>query len=72
MNFLIDKCSVFPLTEQLMNQCRRFSCGDKDLDDFFFQDAAKYERQLLGKTYCFRLDNDNSVIVYVYLVQFKH
>ena len=50
MSFLIDKCSVFPLTEQIMNQCRRFSCGDKDLDNFFFQDAAKYEKQLLGKT----------------------
>ena len=63
MNFLIDKCSVFPLTEQLMNQCRRFSCGDIDLDDFFHHDAAKYEQQLLGKTYCFRLDSDNSFIV---------
>jgi GNAT superfamily N-acetyltransferase len=63
MSFLIDKCSVFPLTEQMMNQCRRFSCGDIDLDNFFFHDAAKYEQQLLGKSYCFRLDNDNSIIV---------
>ena len=39
MNFLIDKCSVFPLTEQLKNQCRRFSCGDKDLDDFFYTNS---------------------------------
>jgi len=30
----------------------KFSCGDKDLDDFFFHDAAKYEQQLLGKTAC--------------------
>ena len=40
-----------------------FSCGDKDLDDFFHNDAVKYERQLLGKSYCFRLDSDNFVVV---------
>lgn len=47
----------------MLNQSRPFSCGDKDLDDFFLHDAIKYERQLLGKSYCFRLDNDSSVIV---------
>jgi GNAT superfamily N-acetyltransferase len=41
----------------------KFSCGDKDLDDFFLRDAIKYERQLLGKTYLFRLDSDNSIVV---------
>ena len=63
MGFLIDKCSVFPHTEQMMKQSRSFSCGDKDLDEFFLCDAAKYELQLLGKSYCFCLDSDNSVIV---------
>ena len=63
MGFLVDRCSVFPYTEPIMNQSRPFSCGDKDLDDFFLHDAVKYERQLLGKSYCFRLDSDYSVIV---------
>lgn len=30
-----------------------FSCGDKDLDDFFHCDAAEYEHALFGKTYAF-------------------
>ena len=59
MGFLLDKCSVFPLTHKIS----LFSCGDSDLDDFFHNNAAKYERQLLGKSYCFRLDSDNSVVV---------
>ena len=58
MRFLEDNCTVFPHTEKIM-----FSCGDKDLDDFFNHDAIKYEQQLLGKTYCFRLDSDNSMVV---------
>ena len=63
MGFLQDNCSVFSLTEERLNQGRPFSCGDKDLDDFFLNDAAKYELQLLGKSYSFRLKSDNSVIV---------
>lgn len=62
MGFLIDNCSVFPHTE-VIKQSRLFSCGDKDLDEFFLYDAEKYESQLLGKSYCFCLDNDNSFIV---------
>ena len=30
-----------------------FSCGDKDLDEFFHSDAAAYEHSLFGKTYAF-------------------
>lgn len=30
-----------------------FSCGDKDLDEFFHSDAAAYEHALFGKTYAF-------------------
>jgi len=59
MGFLLNNCSVFPHTDGILH----FSCGDKDLDNFFLNDATKYERQLLGKSYCFRLDVDNSVVV---------
>jgi len=59
MGFLLDNCKVSIHSDEKLN----FSCGDKDLDDFFLYDAIKYERQLLGKTYCFRLDADISVVV---------
>ena len=35
-----------------------FSCGDKDLDDFFHQEALLYDEQLLGKTYFFSTSID--------------
>ena len=66
MGFLSDKCSVFPHTVEMLQQSRPFSCEDKDLDDFFLYDAFKFEKQLLGKSYCFRLKSDNSVIVCAY------
>ena len=59
MGFLLDKCTVLSRTSEML----KFSCGDKDLDGFFIFDVAKYERQLLGKTYLFCLDSDNSVVV---------
>lgn len=40
-----------------------FSCGDKDLDDFFTNDCFGYSRQLLGKSYCYKLDVDPSKVV---------
>ncbi|MDR3252752.1 MAG: GNAT family N-acetyltransferase [Tannerella sp.] len=61
--FLSKDCSIFPLNEEILSQCQPFSCGDKDLDDFFLNDAAKFNRQLLGKSFCFRLKADLSVIV---------
>lgn len=66
MGFLLDSCKLFPHTAGMLRQSRPFSCGDEDLDEFFFHDAVKYEEQLLAKSYCFRLDSDNSVIVCVF------
>jgi len=66
MSFLLDNCTVFPDAGEILQQSRSFSCGDKDLDDFFLHDASKYEKQLLAKSYCFRLDDDKSVIVCVF------
>jgi len=66
MGFLLSHCSVFPHTDEMLQQSRTFSCGDGDLDDFFLQDAFKYEQQLLAKSYSFRLDSDKSVIVCVF------
>lgn len=63
MGFLLDKCSFSPLDEEVISGCRPFSCGNTDLDEFFQHDAPAYSRQMLGKSYCFRLDDDQSVIV---------
>lgn len=63
MGFLLDKCSFSPLDEEVIGKCCPFSCGNADLDDFFRQDASLYSRQMLGKSYCFRLGEDPSVIV---------
>jgi len=63
MGFLSDNCKIFPHTGEMLKQSRPFLCGDKDLDNFFLYDAVKYERQLLGKSYCYRLKSDNAVIV---------
>ena len=63
MGFLLDKCSFSPLDEEVIAGCRPFSCGNVDLDEFFQHDAPLYSRQMLGKSYCFRLDEDMSVIV---------
>ncbi|MDO4160536.1 MAG: GNAT family N-acetyltransferase [Prevotellaceae bacterium] len=63
MGFLLDKCSFSPLDEDVISKCRPFSCGNTDLDEFFQHDAPLYSRQMLGKSYCFRLDEDSSVIV---------
>ena len=59
MDFLRDNCKLYSHTGDMMT----FSCGDKDLDDFFNHDAIKYEQQLLGKSYCFRLNSDNTIVV---------
>ena len=63
MGFLLDKCSFSSLDEKVIAECRPFSCGNVDLDEFFQHDAPLYSKQMLGKSYCFRLDEDSSVIV---------
>lgn len=40
-----------------------FTCGDQDLDDFFSHDCFGYAKQLLGKSYCYRLDENPEKIV---------
>ena len=61
MSFLEENCSLFRLTEP--KDIEGFSCGDHDLDDFFSSDCFAFERQLLGKTYCYRLDDAPGTIV---------
>jgi GNAT superfamily N-acetyltransferase len=64
--FLSELCAISIFDEETKNQCRSFTCGDKDLDDFFANDAINYDNQLLGKTFCFRLKADMSIIVCIF------
>lgn len=61
MNFLSDKCSLYELNNSA--QLEGFCCGDKDLDDFFTYDCFNYAKQLLGKSYCYKLDDDPVITV---------
>lgn len=61
MSFLEDKCSLFPLTAP--EEIDGFSCGDSDLDDFFIRDCFAYSKELLGKTYCYKLDENPQKVV---------
>ena len=53
MAFLTDECVRVPLTERVIAVCSPFSCGNKDLDEFFSVDFLDYRKQLMGKTYAF-------------------
>ena len=66
MGFLQNNCKVFSHTDEMLRRSQPFSCGDNNLDYYFLHGAAKYEQQLLGKSYCFRLKSDISVIICVF------
>lgn len=61
MSFIKDKCSLCAVTES--KEMVGFSCGDSDLDEFFTNDCFAYTKELLGKTYCYRLNEDSRKIV---------
>lgn len=61
MSFLRENCTQYAVTDK--NALVGFSCGDKDLDEFFANDCLDFTKQLLGKTYCYRLNEDPSKVV---------
>jgi len=68
MGFLFDKCTFGVLDENTIDECDSFLCENNDLDDFFQHDAPLYSQQLLGKSYCFRLDDNMRIIVCAFTV----
>lgn len=64
MSFLEDKCSLFPVVTP--EEMDGFTCGDHDLDEFFTNDCFAYSKELLGKTYCFKTDEDSQTVVCVF------
>lgn len=55
--------TLYKLNELILNNCNRFDCGVNDLNDFFANDALAYERDLMGKTYCWLDNSDDRKIV---------
>ncbi len=62
--FLLDEqCVLVRVSQDVLDHCEPFSCGEEDLDDFFAHNAIAYEKELMGKTYCWILKEDVSKIV---------
>lgn len=56
-------CTLFKLNDLILQNCDNFDCGVDDLNDFFSNDALTYERDFMGKTYCWLDNKDNNKIV---------
>lgn len=65
---LLDNCTLNRFEKELIDRCNFFDCAHKDLNEFFAKDSIGYSDQLLGKTYCFTLDNDPKTIVCAFTV----
>lgn len=63
MGFLLNKCTLRLYNEDVLKECDPFDCEDPDLNDFFKNDVIPYSSELLGKTYCFTLDENTKIIV---------
>ena len=61
MSFLSDNCSLCELADP--TELQGFSCGDRDLDDFFSNDCFNYAIQLLGKSFCYKVDDEPHSVV---------
>ncbi len=68
MGFLLNKCTLKIYDSEVIHSCQPFDCGNSDLNDFFCNDALNYYAELLGKTYCFTLDENPETIVCVFTI----
>lgn len=60
---LSDNCEMFKLDDEILRNIAAFSCGDADLDDFFNNEALAYEKELMGKTYCWLMRENSTQCV---------
>jgi ribosomal protein S18 acetylase RimI-like enzyme len=61
--FLNEYCTLSPVNEDILSMCNPFCCGDKELDNFFANQAVDYDKQMLGNSYCYRLNENPQNIV---------
>lgn len=59
----VESTFMVPFTAEVAEYCDPFSCGDDDLDDFFRHDIFLYEKELLGKSFCWiNRQNDREIV----------
>lgn len=68
MGFLLEKCRFLTLDQTTIQNCHPFNCGNPDLDDFFLNDCHKYSQELLGKSYCFVLEDNPQIIICAFTI----
>ena len=61
MSYLLEHCTLYEMKES--TDVDEFVCGDQDIDEFFSHDCFGYAKQLLGKTYCYKSDENPRKIV---------
>lgn len=60
---LANNAIRLPYTREVASYCAPFICEDKDLDEFFAQDAFLYNTELLGRTYAWvKADNTRQIL----------
>jgi hypothetical protein len=68
LGFLLTNCTFQIYNSELIDSCKPFDCDNSDLNDFFRNDALNYQSELLGKTYCFTLDENPQIIVCAFTI----
>lgn len=68
MGFLLEKCTLRVYNQDILNSCQPFDCNNQDLNDFFANDSLNYTGELLGKSYCFTLDANPTIIVCAFTI----
>jgi hypothetical protein len=68
LGFLLEKCTLQTYNQNVLDNCQAFDCDNKDLNDFFENDAINYSAELLGKSYCFTLDENPKIIVCAFTI----
>ncbi len=65
---LLGICDLVIVDAKRLAMCEPFECANKDLNDFFANDAVLYSKRLLGKTYLFCLKETPNIIVAAFTV----
>jgi len=68
MGYLSEHCTFSLFSEIQLIDGIPFDCGHEDLNDFFANDAIRYSKELLGKSYCFVLDENPKEIVCAFTI----
>ena len=61
MSFLKEHCSLFSVNEP--EELKGFTCVDLDIHHIIKKNCFGFTKQLLGKTYCYRLNEDPDKVV---------